>query len=35
MKYKSGYLISTGKPKEDYIDHAIRYITQAQGVVGL
>ena len=27
MKYKQGYLISTGQPKNDYIDHAIRYIS--------
>ncbi len=27
MKYKGGYLISTGQPKNDYIDHAIRYIS--------
>ncbi len=35
MKYKGGYLISTGKPKELYIDHAIRYISFPQGVIGL
>ena len=27
MKYKGGYLISTGNPKLDYIDHAIRCIS--------
>lgn len=26
MKYKGGYLISTGEPKNNYIDHAIRYV---------
>ena len=26
QKYKQGYLISTGQPKNDYIDHAIRNI---------
>ncbi len=35
MKYKGGYLISTGQPKNDYIDHAIRYISFPQGVIGL
>ena len=35
MKYKGGYLISTGNPKLDYIDHAIRYISFPQGVIGL
>ena len=35
MKYKGGYLISTGQPKKDYIDHAIRYIIFPQGVIGL
>lgn len=35
MKYKGGYLISTGKPKDHYIDHAIRYISFPQGVIGL
>lgn len=35
MKYKGGYLISTGQPKLDYIDHAIRYISFPQGIIGL
>ena len=35
MKYKGGYLISTGEPKRNYIDHAIRYICFPQGVMGL
>ena len=35
MKYKGGYLISTGEPKRNYIDHAIRYIGFPQGIMGL
>jgi len=35
MKYKGGYLISTGEPKNNYIDHAIRNILFPQGVMGL
>lgn len=27
MKYKDGYLISTGEPKLHYIDTAIRYVS--------
>ena len=35
MKYKDGYLISTGDPKLHYIDEAIRYVSFPQGVIGL
>lgn len=35
MKYKAGYLISTGQPKIDYIDTAIRHCFFKQGVIGV
>jgi small subunit ribosomal protein S3e len=35
MKYKSGYLISTGAPKEEFIDTAIRHIFFKQGIMGV
>ena len=35
QKYKGGFLISTGQPKNDYIDHAIKYVVFPQGVIGL
>ena len=35
MKYTQGYLISTGQPKIDYIDHAIRHVFFKQGIVGI
>merc|ERR1712232_1137771 len=35
MKYKSGYLISTGQPKKDYVDTAIRHCFFKQGIIGV
>ena len=35
VKYKDGYLISTGEPKNQYIDHAIRHIFFKQGIIGI
>merc|ERR1712124_70939 len=35
MKYKAGYLISTGQPKKDYIDTAIRHCFFKQGIIGV
>merc|ERR1712125_96102 len=35
MKYKSGYLISTGQPKLEYIDTAIRHCFFKQGIIGV
>merc|ERR1711972_1312109 len=35
MKYKSGYLISTGQPKREYIDTAIRHCFFKQGIIGV
>merc|ERR1712048_64633 len=35
MKYRSGYLISTGQPKRDYIDTAIRHCFFKQGIIGV
>ena len=35
MKYKSGYLISTGAPKEEFIDSAVRHIFFKQGIMGV
>merc|ERR1711998_332070 len=35
QKYPSGYLISTGQPKREFIDTAIRHVLMRQGVLGL
>merc|ERR1712032_179529 len=35
MKYKAGYLISTGQPKRDYIDTAVRHCFFKQGIIGV
>merc|ERR550539_2197583 len=35
MKYKGGYLISTGNPKEEFIDSAIRHVFFKQGIIGV
>merc|ERR1712110_606810 len=35
MKFKDGYLISTGEPKKHYIDAAVRHVLMRQGVLGV
>ena len=35
MKFKDGYLISTGEPKRHYISHACRHVLMRQGVLGV
>lgn len=35
MKYKQGYLISTGQPMKDFIDVAIRHVFFKQGIMGI
>ena len=35
QKYTSGYLISTGQPKKELIDTAVRHVNMRQGVLGL
>merc|ERR1740123_2610011 len=35
MKFKDGYLISTGEPKKHYITHAVRHVLMRQGVLGV
>jgi len=35
MKFKDGYLISTGEPKKHYIAQAIRHVSMRQGMVGI
>merc|ERR1712151_819629 len=35
MKYKSGYLISTGEPKREYIDTATKHCFFKQGIIGV
>merc|ERR1712204_127793 len=35
MKFKDGYLISTGEPKNHYIDEAVRHVLMRQGVLGV
>merc|ERR1712127_288020 len=35
MKFRDGYLISTGEPKNHYIDEAVRHVMMRQGVLGV
>merc|ERR1712039_689760 len=35
MKFRDGYLISTGEPKKHYIDEAVRHVAMRQGVLGI
>lgn len=35
QKYKQGYMISTGQPKLDFIDVAVRHVQLRQGVLGV
>ena len=35
QKYSSGYLISTGQPKKEFVDVAMRHVDMRQGVLGL
>jgi len=35
MKFKDGFLISTGEPKRHYIDEAVRHVLMRQGVLGV
>jgi len=35
MKFKDGYLISTGEPKLHYIDEAVRHVAMRQGMIGI
>merc|ERR1712110_310505 len=35
QKYTMGYQISTGQPKHDFIDKAIRHVELRQGMIGI
>merc|ERR1712224_41400 len=35
MKFKDGYLISTGEPKRHYISKAVRHVNMRQGMLGV
>ena len=35
MKFKDGYLISTGEPKRHYISEAVRHVAMRQGMIGV
>merc|ERR1712178_227368 len=35
QKYTSGYQISTGQPKLEFIDVAVRHVNMRQGVLGI
>merc|ERR1719362_1878309 len=35
MKFRDGYLISTGEPKKHYISEAVRHVLMRQGVLGV
>ncbi|MBA0594145.1 hypothetical protein Gorai_011063 [Gossypium raimondii] len=35
MKFKDGYMISSGHPVKEYIDSAVRHVLLRQGVLGI
>jgi len=35
QKYKQGYMVSTGQPKLEFIDEAVRHVELRQGVLGV
>lgn len=35
MKFKDGYMVSSGNPVRDYIDGAVRHVLLRQGVLGI
>ena len=35
MKYRQGYVISTGQPKNDFVDVAVRHMKFKQGMIGV
>mmetsp|Transcript_7666 Transcript_7666/g.8740 ORF Transcript_7666/g.8740 Transcript_7666/m.8740 type:complete len:237 (+) Transcript_7666:40-750(+) len=35
QKYKWGFLVTTGQPKRDFIDEAVRHVELRQGVLGI
>ena len=35
MKFKDGFMISSGNPVNDYIDGAVRHVMLRQGVLGI
>merc|ERR1719158_2207108 len=35
MKFRDGFLISTGEPKKHYIDEAVRHVAMRQGMIGI
>ena len=35
QKYRWGYIITTGQPKRDFLDVAVRHVHMRQGVLGI
>jgi ribosomal protein S3 len=35
MKFKKGYMISSGQAKQDYLETAVRHVLLKQGVMGV
>ena len=35
MKFKDGYMVSSGQPVRDYVDGAVRHVLLRQGVLGI
>uniref|UniRef100_A0A7N0VLB8 40S ribosomal protein S3 n=1 Tax=Kalanchoe fedtschenkoi TaxID=63787 RepID=A0A7N0VLB8_KALFE len=35
MKFKDGYMVSSGHPVKEYIDSAVRHVLLRQGVLGI
>ena len=35
QKYKAGYLVTTGQPKHEFVEYAVRHVDLRQGVLGV
>jgi len=35
QKYKQGYIVSTGQPKLEFVDYAVRHVELRQGILGV
>ena len=35
MKFKDGFMICTGQPKEDFLDVSVRHVFFKQGIMGV
>jgi small subunit ribosomal protein S3e len=35
MKFRQGYMISSGQPRLDYVDESVRHVFFKQGIMGV